>query len=279
MIPQPFPPRPDVGTSAPPLPSPQGTEPVGDDRPLATWRWWEVMGMTLLGFFLGSLVSAPIFLVLGDTTQAGASGVSELLQGIAMDLVLMATLLLWLRAKHPTWRRIIGFPVRRDLPKEAAIGAGLGLAVRFGAGVFSAVVVAALTSITNRSVALPNQVSSDLSPAAFVLFALLAVIIAPITEEFVFRGLLYRSIRDRRGVIVGAIFSAIPFGLVHFVAGVPWPGVVALQITMVLTGIGLALIYERRKNLVADVAGHAAFNLVAVIAIAFGLGLIPSPWC
>ncbi len=52
---------------------------------------------------------------------------------------------------------------------------------------------------------------------------------------------------------------------------------VALQITMVVTGIGLALIYERRKNLVSDIAGHAAFNLVAVVAIAAGAGYIHIP--
>jgi membrane protease YdiL (CAAX protease family) len=248
------------------------------ERLLATWRWWEVLGMTLLGFFLGSLVSIPIFILFGDTTRGGASGASELLQGIVMDIVLMATLVLWLRVRHPTWRQIIGFPARRALPKEAAIGAGLGLLVRFAAGVVSVVVVAFLTSATSETVSLPDQVSSDLAPAAFMLFAVYAVIVAPITEEFVFRGLLYRSIRDRRGVALGAILSAIPFGLVHYVAGVPWPGVVALQITMVVTGVGLALIYERRKNLVADIAGHAAFNLLAVVAIGVGAGMLPVPW-
>ena len=187
-------------------------------------------------------------------------------------------MIFWLRRRHPDWRAIIGFPSRRRVPKEAGIGALLGILVRIAAGIASAAVVAVLTSVSNSQVKIPEQVDTNLAPVAFAMFVVYAVIVAPITEEFVFRGLLYRSIRDRRGVALGAVVSAVLFGLVHAVPGVPWLDVVALQITMVVTGIGLALIYERRKNLVSDIAGHAAFNLVAVVAIAAGAGYINVPW-
>jgi membrane protease YdiL (CAAX protease family) len=272
------PPRPDLdptGTLAPTVPG-AGPRRGLDGRPLATWRWWEVLGFTLLGFFLGSLAVVPIVLLLGDTTTAnGASGASELLQGIIVDLVLLATLFLWLRRRHPTWWQVVGFPTRNRIAKEIGIGAGLGLLVRLVAGIASAGVLIVLEHTTGRSVDLPQQVSSGLSVTGFVLFAFYAVIVAPITEEFVFRGLLYRSIRDRRGVAIGAIVSAIPFGLVHFIPGQPWPNVVALQLTMVVTGIGLALIYERRGTIVADIAGHAAFNLLAVVVLGAGGGFLP----
>lgn len=245
-------------------------------RPLATWRWWEVVGVTLLGFILGTIASIPIFLLLGDTvTASGASGVSELAQGVVVDGVLVATLIFWLRRWHPRWTQIIGFPTLARFPKEVIIGAALGLGVRIVAGIVSALVVSLLGALTHADVSIPEQVTSDFTPAAFALFAIYAVLVAPITEELVFRGLLYRSIRDRRGVATGAIISALAFGLVHFVPGGNWEGVLALQLTMVITGLGLALIYERRKNLVADIAGHAAFNLVAVIAIATGVGIVP----
>lgn len=277
MIGEPTPPRPDLGLDGPGMAAVRaGDVPrLPDGRPMATWHWWEVVGFTLLGFLLGSIAAAPVFLLFGDTTKGGASGPSELLQGIVMDVVLLATLSLWLRRRHPRWREIVGFPTRRQAPKEALIGGGLGLLVRLAAGIASAVILALLESATGAKVSLPTQVSGNLAPAAFVMFAIYAVIVAPITEEFVFRGLLYRSVRDRWGVVLGAIVSGISFGLVHFIADVPWQGVVALQSTMVVTGIGLALIYERRKNLVADIAGHAAFNLVAVVAIAAGMGYLP----
>jgi membrane protease YdiL (CAAX protease family) len=40
-----------------------------------------------------------------------------------------------------------------------------------------------------------------------------------------------------------------------------------LQSIMVFTGIALAWIYERRANLVANIAAHMAFNAIGVLLI------------
>ena len=95
--------------------------------------------------------------------------------------------------------------------------------------------------------------------AAALMTAFLALVLAPITEELFYRGIFYRSLRDRHGVLVGAVVSALLFGASH-VVDAPWRDVVFLQTLMVFTGAGLALIYERRANLVADIAAHTAFN-------------------
>ena len=269
------PPRPDQGLPSFTPVSGSEVRTDADGRPLATWTVWEVVGRVLLGFFLGTVASIPVFAFMKDTSQNGAVGPSELLQGVVLDGVLLISLIVWLQHRHPAWRQIIGFPARRSLFKEIAIGAGLGLVVRFAAGVASVAVTSVLQRATGQSVSLPEQVRTGMSGPAIALFALYAVIIAPVTEELVFRGLLYRRIRDRFGVAVGAICSAIPFGLIHYVGGQPWRDVLTLQLTMVVTGIGLALIYERRKTLVADIAGHAAFNLLAVILIATGAAFVP----
>lgn len=244
-------------------------------RPLATWSVWEVIGIVLLGLVLGTLASIPVYALMGDTACGGASGPSELLQGLVSDGVIIATILVWLRMRHPTWPQIIGFPARRDYPKEIAIGAGLGLVVRVAAGVASALIVWALQHATNQPVGPPEQVCTSMSAGTIVLFALFAVIVAPVAEELVFRGLLYRSIRDRLGVWPGAIISGIAFGLIHFTATGTLLDRLSLQLTMMVTGVGLALIYERRGTIVADIAGHAAFNLLAVIAISAGWAIVP----
>ncbi len=244
-----------------------------DGRPLSTWRWWEVLGYTVLGFILGSIAATPIALWLGSTlSKSGASGASEMLQGIVADVVMVATLVWWLRRRHPTWKQVVGFPPKNRIAKEMGIGAGLGLLVRLAAGIASALVVAGLGAVTGRSVSVPEQVRPDLSVPALVVFAIYAVVVAPVTEEFIFRGLLYRTIRDRRGVLLGTLVSAVAFGLVHFIPGQPWESVLALELTMVITGIGLAMIYERRGTILADIAGHAAFNLLAVVVIAANSG-------
>ena len=236
---------------------------------MSTWRWWEVIGIVILGYILGAIASIPVYLALGNTTTNGASGVSELSQTLVSDLVLLGVLMAWLRSKHPEWRAAIGFPPRARWVREVAVGSGLGLAVRVVAAVASVVVLSILQTTNGAgNTTLPNQVSSNLSAGALVVFAIVAVVVAPLTEELVFRGLLFRTLRDRHSLVFAGIVSAVVFGLVHVVPDNDWRGIVALQVTMMITGFGLAMIYEYRKNLLANVAGHAIFNLLAVIAIA-----------
>jgi membrane protease YdiL (CAAX protease family) len=68
-------------------------------------------------------------------------------------------------------------------------------------------------------------VAPGLSHLAAGALVLLAAVIAPISEEFFFRGVLFRTVRDRHGFWPAALASAIPFGLVHYV---PSPAIDAL---------------------------------------------------
>ncbi|HJR97999.1 MAG TPA: type II CAAX endopeptidase family protein [Actinomycetota bacterium] len=271
MMPEP-PRRPDLRADGSPIGTPavQGsaTATLPDGRPKVTWTFLPTLGIALLGFLLGSLAAAPIFAAFGDTTAEGASGVSELAQGLVVDVVLIGTLFVWLRSRHPGWSTALRLVPSARVGREVAIGAGLGVVVRIVAGIAAAAMIAVLTAVTDRDVSVPEQVTGDLHGFELVIFALFAVVVAPITEEFLFRGLIYRSVRDRHGVALGAIVSAVLFGVIHYVPG-PWPDAVALQVTMVVTGVGLALVYERRKTLLAPIVGHAAFNLIAVVVIVY----------
>jgi membrane protease YdiL (CAAX protease family) len=228
-----------------------------------------VIGVVIAGYVLGGIASIPVYLLLGTTSTNGASGVSELSQTLVADLVLFGVVIFWLQRWHPEWRAAIGFPPRGRWMKEIAVGTGLGLVVRIVAAIASVVVLSILQATGGTgNTTLPTQVSSNLSAGALVVFALVAVVVAPATEELVFRGLLFRTIRDRHSLVLAGIVSAVLFGLVHFVPDHDWRSVVALQVTMMITGFGLAMVYEYRKNLIANVAGHAIFNLLAVILIA-----------
>ena len=269
MMPEP-PPRPDLradGTLADGsghLAAAGATLP--DGRTKVTWSFLPAVGVALLGFLAGSLAAVPVFLVFGETTEGGASGISELAQGIVVDAMLVGTLWLWLRARHRGWRAALRLVPAARVGREVVIGAALGVAVRIVAGIAAAIVIAILAAATGEEVAVPEQVTSDLQGYQLVVFALFAVVVAPVTEEFLFRGVLFRSVRDRYGFWPGAITSALLFGVIHYVPG-PWPDALALQITMVVTGLGLAWVYEWRKTLLAPVVGHAAFNLIAVVVI------------
>ena len=251
------PPRPDLSS-------------LEDASVKATWRWWEALVAALLAWFAGGLASLPLVALL-KPDLSGPIGGEGLFIGIVTNAVSMGLLILWLRTAHPRWVEIIGWPDRSGVVRELAIGAGLGILVRIAAGIVGGGVVLLLKDASNRPVNLPTQISTDLTGWGLVSFAIFAVIAAPLLEEFVFRGLLFRSIADRHGFWAGAIVSAIAFGAFHLLTPGNGLDVLALGITHVGTGLGLAWIYWKRKNLLASIAGHAIFNLIAVVAIIAGL--------
>lgn len=250
------PPRPDLGDLEP-------------ASPKATWRWWEVLVAFALAWLAGGVASLPVLALVRPDAGGPIEGEGLLIATVS-NTVTVLLLVGWLRTVHPAWVGIVGWPTRAGVARELAVGAGLGLVVRIASVVVASVVVLALRGASDRAVELPEQVSTDLVGWELVIFPIFALVAAPVLEELVFRGLLFRSIADRRGFWAGALVSALAFGGFHLLTPGTGLDVLALGITHVGTGIGLAWIYWRRRNLLASIAGHAAFNVVSVVAIIAG---------
>lgn len=87
--------------------------------------------------------------------------------------------------------------------------------------------------------------------------ALLAVIAAPLCEELIFRGLVFRGLRRSTHPMVAIIASAAIFALVHPpVSFVPVFGL----------GIVTALSFERTGRLLAPICAHAVYNAMVLFA-------------
>jgi len=242
---------------------------IEDGVETATWSPLEVLIAVPLAWLLGGVAVLPL-LPLVDPDPAGPIGGTGLLLGCVSNGVTIGLLAWWLRRTHPNWVRAIGWPAGSQALREIAIGGVLGLLVRIASGFVAVVVVAALRGLSDRNVALPVQVTPELAWWGLVSFAVFALVAAPAFEELAFRGLLFRSVSDRYGFWPGAIASALAFGAFHLLTPGSGLNVLALGITHAFTGFGFVLIYTRRRNLLASIAAHAAFNLVAVIAIIAG---------
>ncbi len=97
-----------------------------------------------------------------------------------------------------------------------------------------------------------------------VTMILLTVILAPLLEEFLFRGLIQKSIiKTGLNPKISILISAFIFGAFHVY---PWQFVGAF-----LLGLVLGLVYEKIKSLVLPILLHAFNNLIsAVIMIEHG---------
>lgn len=94
--------------------------------------------------------------------------------------------------------------------------------------------------------------------------AFLAVIIAPLSEELLFRGLFRHSIKND---VLFIVVNSILFGLMHFQN----TGIFINDIYPIIgTGIGgviLSLSYLKTKDIKVPITIHALFNLTAVILL------------
>jgi len=94
---------------------------------------------------------------------------------------------------------------------------------------------------------------------ALVAFALATILIVPLAEELVFRGIVYPAIKHAghpRLALWGtsALFAAIHFNLAAF-------------LPLLLLALVLTWLYEKTDNLLASLTAHSLFN-------AFNLGLL-----
>lgn len=90
------------------------------------------------------------------------------------------------------------------------------------------------------------------SPLFIVTVVFFGVIVAPITEEFIFRAALYRFLKGRVGRLVAISLSAFVFAWVHY-------NVMSFLPLFVL-GLLLARAYERTGNVTTNIVFHALFN-------------------
>ncbi|MGA7834299.1 MAG: CPBP family intramembrane glutamic endopeptidase [Acidimicrobiales bacterium] len=102
----------------------------------------------------------------------------------------------------------------------------------------------------------------------FVVIALMTTLLAPFFEEWLFRGVIFRSLAEgltglsqRAAVVIGVIVSAVLFGLAHGEA-LQFVGLAAL-------GVVLALVVYRTRRLVPSYVTHASFNATAVVALLY----------
>lgn len=91
---------------------------------------------------------------------------------------------------------------------------------------------------------------------------LTAVLMAPVLEEIVFRGLMYTRLKKGLGMIAAAIMTSLIFGIAH--------GTIIWAIYTFIFSMVLIWIFEKFQSLTACILLHMAYNLSGM-----ALSLIP----
>lgn len=98
------------------------------------------------------------------------------------------------------------------------------------------------------------------NPKTFWMIAFLAIVLAPITEEIMFRGAFYGYLRSFLGKFASIVISSLVFASIH-----P-QGLVGI-IPLAIIGAALAFIREWRGNLIAPMFCHACVNGITLLMV------------
>ncbi|WP_186320491.1 CPBP family intramembrane glutamic endopeptidase [Fictibacillus phosphorivorans] len=90
-----------------------------------------------------------------------------------------------------------------------------------------------------------------------VLFLLGTGVIAPVFEEALFRGIIYRKLYETRGMVIGLFVSSLTFTFAHFSMSLSY------TIEIFVFGILLAIIYQFTRSLSIPILLHGAWNIFA----------------
>jgi membrane protease YdiL (CAAX protease family) len=112
------------------------------------------------------------------------------------------------------------------------------------------------------------SVGMEFSWVNFALTFLGAGVLAPISEELYFRGLLHGWFKSRRFALwLRVLLSSALFGLAHFDS-------LAVVASSFVLGVANALLYERSKSIWIPIAMHILTNSVAVILMYAALAVL-----
>ena len=94
-----------------------------------------------------------------------------------------------------------------------------------------------------------------------VTIIVLAVVVAPMSEEFIFRFFIYGVLRRYFGVAVGLVLNALLFAAAH--------GHLPSAAPLFVLGVCFTLAYEWSGSILVSMAMHALFNSAQLIFLAF----------
>lgn len=132
----------------------------------------------------------------------------------------------------------------------------------------SEVLVKALGLPTERQSLIAMFANAD-SPLLLAIMIALAIVIAPITEELVFRAGLFRYLRSRIPAWASFGVSALLFAGLH----INWATLEGLSsfIPLAALAVMFSFAYERTGSIGTPIVAHALFNLNTIILIFSGL--------
>jgi uncharacterized protein len=241
--------------------------PPGPRLPAAEWPWWTapaaLVGGLLLAALGGLAVDIPAALLFGVSISSSSNlpGGLEILDTVVQDAMFVLSAVLFAKVGARTVRSW-QFGLQRPgigwlSPRVGWLWAvGMILVTLFTFLVFS-VAWAEILNVNTKEKLL-EQLGTNEGTGLLLLSAGLTCVVAPICEEFLFRGFIFRALYNWRGMWPAAVITGLIFGGIH--AGSA-PAVDLMPLAAL--GFGLCVLYRYTGSLYPCIAAHSLNNSLA----------------
>lgn len=225
------------------------------------------------------IVAYVVAILLGSIAAAAINPGSRLgklvfatTANVALDAIVVAGAILAGReiaARYGGWGAAFGLLRPRWIDIAIALASfGIAMIARVVLGI---VIVAAGGADQLREAQNLKGHSGHVDPAVIALLVVVAVIAAPIIEEFVFRGLLLRTFMQRWSFWPAALLSSLIFAVGHTYEVRTVAGAIILAANVGIIGVVHCGVVRYTGRLAPVMMSHALINGAAVALLASGL--------
>jgi uncharacterized protein len=232
--------------------------PEGVERPprpeSPQWKPWMALA-ALVAAFGGALFGALVIGVIGSaagSSFADPSPAVSISSTIVQDLSFIGAALLFANISARPLPEQFGLRPTRFWP---AVG---WMAAAFAAFYAFTLVWVAILGVSPDDTKLPDELGVKDSTYALLAVAFLVAVVAPIAEEFFFRGFFYGSLRNWKGPWPAAVITGLVFGAIHVGSAEA-----AFLLPLGFFGFSLCLLRERTGSLYPGIALHCMNNSLA----------------
>ncbi len=189
--------------------------PEGVERPprpeSPRWKPWMAWA-ALVAAFGGALIGALVIGVIGSaagSSFADPSPAVSISATIVQDLSFIGAALLFASISGRPLPEQFGLRPTRFWP---AVG---WMAVAFAAFYVFTLVWVAILGVSPDDTKLPDELGVKDSTYALLAVAFLVAVVAPMAEEFFFRGFFFGALRNWKGPWPAAVITGLVFGAIH----------------------------------------------------------------
>jgi membrane protease YdiL (CAAX protease family) len=209
----------------------------------------------LVAAFGGALMGALIIGVIGSaagSSFADPSPAVSISATIVQDLSFIGAALLFASISARPLPEQFGLRPTRFWP---ALG---WMAAAFAAFYVFTLIWVAILGVSPDDTKLPDELGVKDSTYALLAVAFLVAVVAPMAEEFFFRGFFYGALRNWKGPWPAAVLTGLVFGAIHLGSAEA-----AFLLPLGFFGFSLCLLRERTGSLYPGIALHCMNNSLA----------------